>query len=76
MPFYSYRCDACQTLFETLVRGSDTPVCPSCGSGALTRQMSGTVAAGKSASLVQGARQMAAREGHFSNYSRSERPKR
>lgn len=76
MPLYSYQCKACDHGFETLVRSSDTPVCPSCGSGELARQMSGTVAGGKSAALVASARKQAAREGHFSNYSRSERPKR
>jgi len=76
MPLYSYRCKACDHGFETLVRSSDTPACPSCGSGDLTRLLSGVAAEGKSGALLQGARKMAVREGHFSNYSRSERPKR
>lgn len=40
MPLYSYECNACGHQFETLVRSSDTPSCPSCGSVALTRQLS------------------------------------
>lgn len=77
MPLYSYRCTACDHGFETLVRASDPPpVCPSCGAADPARQLSGIAAEGKSGALIQGARKMAAREGHFSNYSRSERPKR
>lgn len=76
MPLYSYRCDSCGHGFETLVRSTDIPVCPSCGSAGLTRQLSSVAAEGASGALIQGARRMAAKEGHFSNYSRSERPKR
>ncbi|PWC32464.1 zinc ribbon domain-containing protein [Azospirillum sp. TSO35-2] len=75
MPLYSFRCKACDHGFETLVRSTDTPVCPSCGSAELARLLSNVAAEGKSGAIIQGARKMAAREGHFSNYSRSERPK-
>ncbi len=40
MPIYGYDCNACGHEFETLVRSSDTPVCPSCGSADLTKQLS------------------------------------
>lgn len=40
MPLYAYRCAACECEFETLVRSSDTPECPSCGSVDLRRQLS------------------------------------
>ncbi len=30
MPIYEYRCEECQTRFETLVRHGDTPCCPQC----------------------------------------------
>jgi putative FmdB family regulatory protein len=40
MPIYGYNCDKCGHEFQTLVRSSDTPVCPSCGSAVLTRQLS------------------------------------
>ena len=77
MPLYSYRCKACDHGFEILVRFSDpAPSCPACGAGEPVRQVSGIAAEGKSGAVIQGARKMAAREGHFSNYSRSERPKR
>ena len=76
MPFYPYHCSGCGHEFELLVRSSDVPVCPSCGSGALDRLVSLPAAQGKSAGLLSSARSQAAREGHFSNYSASERPKR
>ena len=37
MPIYEYRCSSCQTLFETLVRGGETPACAACGSEDLER---------------------------------------
>jgi putative FmdB family regulatory protein len=76
MPLYSYRCTACDNSFELLVRSSDVPVCPSCGSGELTKLVSMVAPEGKSGSLLKGARAQAAREGHFSNYKRSEIPRR
>ena len=76
MPLFTYRCTACEAVFETLVRGSDVPACPSCASTALERQI-GTIAPdAKTPGLTGKMRAQAAREGHFSNYSRSERPKR
>ncbi len=32
MPVFDYTCRACAHAFEQLVRGSDTPTCPSCAS--------------------------------------------
>lgn len=72
MPFYSYVCEACGHGFETLVRGDETPVCPACGSGSLTKQVATVAPVGKLKGAVQSARRMAAKEGHFSNYSKSE----
>ena len=40
MPIYGYDCNKCGHEFETLVRSSDTPTCPSCGSADLTKQLS------------------------------------
>jgi putative FmdB family regulatory protein len=40
MPIYEYRCEACEHRFETLVRGAETPVCPTCGSATLARELS------------------------------------
>ena len=76
MPLYSYRCSACHSLFELLVRASDEPACPSCGGARLERQISTPAPEGKTAGIVSSARSQAAREGHFSNYSAAERPRR
>lgn len=76
MPLYTYRCTGCESEFETLVRGSETPSCPKCGSTALERQIGSIAPDAKSPGLVSKARAQAAREGHFSNYSRSERAKK
>lgn len=75
MPLYSYRCNACDHGFETLVRSGETPACPSCGSAGLSRQLSNVAPEGKAGAVVQSARRMAAKEGHFSNYARAERQK-
>ena len=40
MPIYGFTCDMCGKEFQTLVRSSETAECPSCGSTALTRQLS------------------------------------
>ena len=76
MPLYDYRCTACDQTFELLVRSSSTPVCPSCGSDRLERLVSLPSPQGKSAGLVAKARSQAAREGHFSNYGSSEKPRK
>jgi putative FmdB family regulatory protein len=40
MPVYEFRCRACDAGFEVLVRGTDVPVCPSCGGSDLERLLS------------------------------------
>jgi putative FmdB family regulatory protein len=40
MPLYEYACRKCDHQFETLVRGSETPECPSCRSTELERRLS------------------------------------
>lgn len=40
MPIYGFTCNACGKEFQTLVRASDSPACPSCDSTELTRQLS------------------------------------
>ncbi len=40
MPLYEYVCSKCQDEFELLVRGSDQPACPACGSDKLTKLLS------------------------------------
>lgn len=75
MPLYSFRCKSCNHEFETLVRGGETPVCASCGGGELDKMVSRPAPDGKSAGILKTARAAAAGQGHFSNYSRSERSK-
>ena len=75
MPIRDFRCRACATTFEALVRGDTAPPCPACGAGAAERLVSAPSAPGRSAGLLQGARRQAAREGHFSHYSARERSK-
>lgn len=72
MPIYDYRCQDCDKTFEVLVRGGQVPPCPSCGGSHLEKCVSLPAAPGKSAGLVREGRAQAAREGHFSNYRRSE----
>jgi putative FmdB family regulatory protein len=73
MPLYSYHCPKCDNEFELLVRSGDTSTCPSCGSSEVERLLSRVAPEGKSRSIIKSARAQAAREGHLSNYSRSER---
>lgn len=40
MPIHTYRCQSCGAEFSTLVRGGETPECPSCASVELERQLS------------------------------------
>lgn len=72
MPLHTYHCTACDNVFETLVRSSDVPACPSCGSEKLERQVSQIAPDNKLNGVVSRARAQAAKEGHFSNYSKSE----
>lgn len=40
MPLFEYRCSACDSQFELLIRGSAVPACPSCGATSLERMLS------------------------------------
>jgi putative FmdB family regulatory protein len=40
MPLYEYHCDDCQADVELLIRGTDQPVCPTCGGTRLAKQFS------------------------------------
>ncbi len=73
MPLYSYHCAKCDNEFEALVGAADVPACPSCGGDKLERLMSHVAAEGKSRGFAKKMRSQAAREGHLSNFSRSER---
>jgi len=75
MPIHDFRCSACGATFELLVRGSTEPACITCGSTALERLVSLTAPQGTSQALITAGRRAAAREGHFSHYSKAERAK-
>ena len=75
MPIYDYRCKDCNKIFELLVRSSSIPTCPTCGSQQPEKLLSRPTAPGKTADIISKARSQAAREGHFSNYRASERPR-
>ena len=76
MPIYDFRCTKCANEFELLVRGADAPVCPECGSVQVKKLVSLPAVQGRTKDLLASARRQAAREGHFSNYAPSERPRR
>ena len=40
MPIYEYNCQECAGDFELLLRTSDAPQCPECGSQRLEKQLS------------------------------------
>ncbi len=73
MPIYEYRCPACDKHFEMLVRSTTVPQCPTCGSTNLEKCVSAPQPPGKSAGIIKRARQRAAAEGHFSNFSGAEK---
>ncbi|WP_128000728.1 FmdB family zinc ribbon protein [Piscinibacter defluvii] len=75
MPLYDYHCPACHADFELLVRSGTVPACPHCRATTVERQLSRIAPAGTSAALIAGARRQAAKEGHFSHYSKAERAK-
>jgi len=40
MPLFEYDCKRCGHAFEALVRGSERPTCPACGSRSLEKRLS------------------------------------
>jgi putative FmdB family regulatory protein len=75
MPLYDYHCKACDAEFELLVRSASVPACPQCTSTDLQRRVSLTAPQGTSGAIMAAGRRAAARQGHFSNYSKAERGK-
>lgn len=73
MPLYDCHCDACDKQFELLVRSADVPTCPTCGTQEIKRLISAIAPAGKAKAVAGSMRAAAVREGHLSNFSRSER---
>jgi putative FmdB family regulatory protein len=40
MPLFEYRCPACESQFELLIRGAAVPACPTCGSTSIEKLLS------------------------------------
>ena len=76
MPLFDFHCRDCDKTFELLVRSGGDPVCPHCGGSRLEKQLALVAPQGQSAGIIARARAQAAREGHFSNYKASERPRK
>lgn len=72
MPLYVYNCQNCNAEFELLVRASDVPACPSCGSEKLQQQVAKICVEIKYPAIAKSWRQRAAREGDASNFSKKE----
>jgi putative FmdB family regulatory protein len=72
MPLYSYECEDCHAECELLVRGSDTPVCPSCGSAKLQQRVAKICVEIKYPAIAKSWRRAAAAEGDLSNFSKQE----
>lgn len=75
MPLYDFHCRKCDKEFELLVSLSATPACPECGGTEMQKCVSLTAPKGKTAGILANARAQASKEGHFSNYAASERPR-
>lgn len=72
MPLYAYACEACNAEFEQLVRSSDIPACPHCGSEKLQQQVARICAEIKYPAIAKSWRARAAAEGDLSNFSKKE----
>lgn len=75
MPLYDFHCSDCNKTFELLIKSTDVPVCPECGGANMEKQVSRIAPHGQVPGLINQARTQAAKEGHFSNYKPSERPR-
>ncbi|MBX3605924.1 MAG: zinc ribbon domain-containing protein [Piscinibacter sp.] len=73
MPIHDFRCRSCGQQFELLVRGDGPHACPHCAGTALDKLLSRIAPHGHSREIVAAGRRAAAREGHFSHYSRADR---
>ncbi len=73
MPIYDFRCLSCDRVFERIVRADALPDCPHCGATQVEKLLSMPAAPGKSAGIIASGRKQAAREGHFSHYSKAEK---
>jgi putative FmdB family regulatory protein len=72
MPLYAYHCENCQAEFELLVRASDTPACPECGSEKLQQQVSRICVEIKYPAIAKSWRRAAAASGDLTNFNKQE----
>jgi putative FmdB family regulatory protein len=78
MPIYEYKCRVCGHEFETLVRASSTPNCPSCQSEDLERLLSvpAVTSAGIKKAALGAARKQLAQKQRRENIQRHEEERR
>ncbi|GEO82057.1 FmdB family zinc ribbon protein [Pararhodospirillum oryzae] len=74
MPIYTFHCLRCNEEFQSLVSSSagEAPACPACGASGAERLPAAPAIGGRGKAALSSARAQAAKEGHFSNYSKSE----
>lgn len=72
MPLYAYNCQECNADFELLVRSSDVPACPSCGSEKLSQQVAKICSEIKYPAIAKSWRRAAAASGDLTNFSKQE----
>lgn len=72
MPLYAFNCLDCHADFETLVRSSDVPTCPSCGSAKLQQQVAKICVEIKYPAIAKSWRRQAVKEGDLTNFSKQE----
>ena len=75
MPIYDYHCLDCNAIFDKLVMSSTMVSCPECKSEKLEKLVSKPAPRSLTPEIVSSARAQAAKEGHFSNYKPSDRPR-
>lgn len=73
MPLYSFHCKKCDKEMELLIDSETVATCGHCGSRRLERLMSRVAPPGRSRAFAKAMRAQAGREGHLSNFGRSER---
>jgi putative FmdB family regulatory protein len=72
MPLYAYNWQNCNAEFELLVRSSDVPACPSCGSEKLQQLVAKICVDIKYPAIAKSWRRAAAASGDLSNFSKQE----
>jgi putative FmdB family regulatory protein len=73
MPLFGFHCKKCDKEMELLIDTDAVAACRYCGSRRLQRLMSRVAPPGRSRGFAKAMRAQAGREGHLSNFSKSER---